>query len=464
MKDKQIEELIQLELERQQNTIELIASENIVSKDVMEAVGSVLTNKYAEGRLIRNDEIPNEFKRYTPTALIDKNIGLGKRYYNGCQIIDKIEWLATKRFRELFRCDMEDYHVNVQPHSGAQANMAVFEALLDYGDTVLSMDLSNGGHLSHGSPVNYSGKHFNVIQYGINENGEIDYDEVERLALKHQPKLIICGASNYSKIIDFERFAQIRDKAMANKTLADVVSEMAEDKNPNCYLLADIAHIAGLVAGGVHPSPFGYADVVTTTTHKSLRGPRGGVIACKQELAKKIDSAVFPGIQGGPLEHVIAGKAVCFYEALQPEFKEYANQIVKNAKALCQTLMDRGFNIVGGMTENHLMTVDLRDKGITGKDAANLLDQYGITVNKNTVPNDPESPFVTSGLRIGVPAVTTRGFKEDDMVEVGNIIADIILHRNDELDCGMNVVLNDAAINALELCKKYPIYKEKVPC
>ena len=412
MKDRQIEELIQLELDRQQNTIELIASENIVSKDVMEAVGSVLTNKYAEGKPF-------------------------KRYYNGCHVIDDVEQLACDRFRELFNTD---YHVNVQPHSGAQANMAVFEALLDYGDTILSMDLSNGGHLSHGSPVNYSGKHFNVVQYGINENGEIDYDEVEKLAVEHKPKLIICGASNYSKIIDFNRFAGIK--------------EIVKYYNKECYLLADIAHIAGLVAGGVHPSPFGYADIVTTTTHKSLRGPRGGAIACKPDLAKKIDSAVFPGIQGGPLEHVIAGKAVCFYEALQPEFKEYAQQIVNNAKALCQTLMNRGFNIVGGMTENHLMTVDLRDKGITGKDAANLLDKYGITVNKNTVPNDPESPFVTSGLRIGVPAVTTRGFKEDDMVEVGNIIADILTYKEQEM------ILNHCKGRTQKLCKRYPIYAD----
>ena len=421
MKDREIQEFIQEELKRQQNTIELIASENIVSEDVLEAMGSIFTNKYAEGKPF-------------------------KRYYNGCHVVDKMEQLACDRFRELFNTD---YHVNVQPHSGAQANMAVFEALLEHGDTVLSMDLSNGGHLSHGSPVNYSGKHFNVIQYGINENGEIDYDEVEKIACKYNPSLIICGASNYSKTIDFERFAKIRDKINA-KTIEGFT----------CYLLADIAHIAGLVAGGVHPSPFGYADVVTTTTHKSLRGPRGGVIACKPELAKKIDSAVFPGIQGGPLEHIIAAKAVCFYEALQPEFKEYAKQIINNAKALCGTLIARGFDIVGGMTENHLMTVDLRDKGITGKDAANLLDKYGLTVNKNTVPNDPQSPFVTSGLRIGVPAVTTRGFKEDDMVEVGNIIADIILYRNETKE-GFNEYLNDAAINGLELCKKYPIYKEK---
>ena len=441
MKDKQIEELIQEELERQQNTIELIASENIVSKDVMEAVGSVLTNKYAEGRLLRREELDKQFDGNfnIDNYLLRKDLKIANRYYNGCDVIDKIEYLATSRFQALFNTD---YHVNVQPHSGAQANMAVFEALLEMGDTVLSMDLSNGGHLSHGSPVNYSGKHFNVIQYGINEDGQIDYDEVERLAQFHKPNLIICGASNYSKIIDFERFAKIRDNLVKDEY--------------ECYLLADIAHIAGLVAGGVHPSPFGYADVVTTTTHKSLRGPRGGVIACKQELAKKIDSAVFPGIQGGPLEHVIAGKAVCFGEALQPEFKEYAEQIINNATVLCGTLMDRGFKIVGGMTENHLMTVDLRDKGITGKDAANLLDKYGITVNKNTVPNDPQSPFVTSGLRIGVPAVTTRGFTETEMVIVGNLIADIILHRDDE------EILKQCKKDAMNLCERYPIYRQMV--
>ena len=437
MKDKQIEELIQLELERQQNTIELIASENIVSTDVLEAAGSVLTNKYAEGRVLRQDELTED--NYKIEKLGDQP-NLAKRYYNGCHIIDRVEMLACDRFRKLFNTD---YHVNVQPHSGAQANMAVFEALLEIGtiwDKVLSMDLSNGGHLSHGSPVNYSGKHFNVIQYGIKENGEIDYKDVEFLARKNNPRLIICGASNYSKIIDFKKFAEIRD--MLDK-------EYPHEKH---YLLADIAHIAGLIAGGVHPSPFGLADVVTTTTHKSLRGPRGGVIACKEELAKKIDSAVFPGIQGGPLEHVIAGKAVCFYEALQPEFKEYAQQIVKNAKTLCQTLMDRGFKIVGGMTENHLMTVDLRDKGITGKDAANLLDKYGITVNKNTVPNDPESPFVTSGLRIGVPAVTTRGFKEQDMIIVGNAIANILLHKDNK------EILEESRKWVQVLCEKYPIY------
>ena len=440
MKDKRIEHLINMELDRQQNTIELIASENIVSQDVMEAVGSVLTNKYAEGRVIRDDEIPDGLVYYKKTDFVDKfelPSGLGRRYYNGCHIIDKIEYLACERFRELFNTD---YHVNVQPHSGAQANMAVFEALLDMGDTVLSMDLSNGGHLSHGSPVNYSGKHFNVIQYGINENGEIDYGEIRDLAIKHRPKLIICGASNYSKIINFEKFAHIRD---------DIRSGLGVE----CYLLADIAHIAGLVAAGVHPSPFGYADVVTTTTHKSLRGPRGGVIACKQELAKKIDSAVFPGIQGGPLEHVIAGKAVCFREALQPEFKEYAEQVVKNAKALCRGLLDRGIDVVGGMTENHLMTVDLRKFNRTGKDVANELDEVGITVNKNTVPNDPQSPFVTSGIRIGTPAVTTRGFTTDDMDVIAYVIEQVIKGSCDK---------QSLHLQCFNLCKQHPIYKELV--
>ena len=445
MKDKQIEELINMELTRQQNTIELIASENIVSEDVLTAAGSILTNKYAEGNLKTREVLNKEdiiyedgYYHYKNKALpLGENVPIAKRYYNGCEVIDKIEMLACDRFRKLFNTD---YDVNVQPHSGAQANMAVFEALLRPGDTVLSMDLSNGGHLSHGSPVNYSGKHFNVIQYGINENGLIDYLNVRDLALQHKPKLIICGASNYSKEINFKLFASIRD--------------MLLEQGQECYLLADIAHIAGLVAGGVHPSPFGYADIVTTTTHKSLRGPRGGVIACRSNLAKKINSAVFPGIQGGPLEHIIAGKAVCFGEALQPEFKDYAQQIIKNAKTLCQTLMDYGFNIVGGMTENHLMTVDLRDKGITGKDAANLLDKYGITVNKNTVPNDPQSPFVTSGLRIGVPAVTTRGFKEEDMITVGVIIAKILSNSNDES------VLNEMKQEAQHLCDKYPIYKD----
>ena len=416
MKDREIANLINEELERQRNTIELIASENIVSEDVLMAAGSVLTNKYAEGR------IPKD--------------GKYRRYYNGCQVVDKIETLACDRFRELFNTD---YHVNVQPHSGAQANMAVFEALLNIGDTVLSMDLSNGGHLSHGSPVNYSGKHFNVVQYGVHENGKIDYEEILALAVKNNPKLIICGASNYSKIIDFKKFAEIRDEL--NRVYP-------KDEH---YLLADIAHIAGLVAGGMHPSPFGYADVVTTTTHKSLRGPRGGIIACIPTLADKIDKAVFPGLQGGPLEHIIAAKAVCFYEALQPEFKEYAKQIIINAQILCKALMDRDFKIVGGLTENHLFTVDLRDKDITGKEAANLLDKWGITVNKNTVPNDPESPFVTSGLRIGVPAVTTRGFKEEDMEEVADIISTIIYYRDNDK------ILKRCKERVQELCDKYPL-------
>lgn len=427
MRDKEIEKLIQEELERQQNTLELIASENIVSTDVLQAMGSVLTNKYAEGKPPIEEEWGN--------LMYGDGVYKSLRYYNGCHVIDCIEGLACKRFKKLFNTD---YHVNVQPHSGAQANMAVFEALLNYGDTVLSMDLSNGGHLSHGSPVNYSGKHFNVIQYGINENGEIDYNEVEKLAVEHKPRLIICGASNYSKIINFNRFAGIK--------------EIIKYYNKECYLLADIAHIAGLVAGGVHSSPFGYADIVTATTHKSLRGPRGGVIACREELAKKIDSAVFPGIQGGPLEHVIAGKAVCFYEAMQPEFKFYTRQIVINAKAMCKALMDNGFNIVGGMTENHLMTVDLRNKGITGKEAANLLDSCGITVNKNTVPNDPESPFTTSGIRIGTPAITSRGILSDEATTIGKLIAQIIDNRDNE------VLLKSYKNMIKSICKAHPIY------
>mgnify|MGYP003321091303 CR=1 FL=1 len=318
MKDTLVEQLINEELVRQRNTIELIASENIVSKDVMKAAGSVLTNKYAEGRVIRDDEIPDGLVYYKKTDFVDKfelPSGLGRRYYNGCHVIDKIEYLACERFRELFNTD---YHVNVQPHSGAQANMAVFEALLDEGDTVLSMDLSNGGHLSHGSPVNYSGKHYNIISYGINEDGRIDYGEIQDLAHQYEPKLIICGASNYSKKIDFKMFDLIRKEVLL--------------RGKECYLLADIAHIAGLVAGGVHPSPFGYADVVTTTTHKSLRGPRGGVIACKPELAKKIDSAVFPGIQGGPLEHIIAAKAVCFQD--DKLLSKTSSQLILNSSAI----------------------------------------------------------------------------------------------------------------------------------
>ncbi len=403
--DPLVAEQIEKEFERQQNTIELIASENITSEAVMEACGSVLTNKYAEGK-------PH------------------KRFYNGCDNVDVIEETAQKRACELFHMD----HANVQPHSGAQANMAVFMAVLKPGDKVLGMDLSNGGHLSHGSPVNFSGLYFDVKSYGVDENGNIDYDNVRKMAHEHMPKLIICGASNYSKIIDFKKFREIADEVGA-------------------YLLADIAHIAGLVAAGLHPSPAGYAHFVTTTTHKSLRGPRGGITMCDEEFAQIIDKAVFPGLQGGPLEHIIAGKAVALLEASKPEFKTYAEQILKNAKALAQGLMDEGMDIVGGMTENHLMTLDLRKTGKTGKDMANVLERVGITANKNTVPNDPQSPFVTSGIRLGVPAVTTRGFKEEDMIEVAKIIASAIFSSDNELG------LQNLRERSLKLCKKYPIYK-----
>ena len=403
--DTLVAEQIEKEFERQQNTIELIASENITSQAVMEACGSVLTNKYAEGK-------PH------------------KRFYNGCDCVDVIEEAAQKRACELFHMD----HANVQPHSGAQANMAVFMAVLKPGDKVLGMDLSSGGHLSHGSPVNFSGMYFDVKSYGVDENGNIDYENVRKMAHEHKPKLIICGASNYSKIIDFKKFREIADEVGA-------------------YLLADIAHIAGLVAAGLHPSPAGYAQFVTTTTHKSLRGPRGGITMCDEEFAQIIDKAIFPGMQGGPLEHIIAGKAVALLEASKPEFKAYAEQILKNAKALAQGLMDEGMDIVGGMTENHLMTLDLRKTGKTGKDMANVLERVGITANKNTVPNDPQSPFVTSGIRLGVPAVTTRGFKEDDMREVASIIASAICSSDNERD------LQGLRERSLKLCKKYPIYE-----
>ena len=402
--DPQVAELVEKELSRQQNTIELIASENFTSKAVMAACGTVLTNKYAEGK-------PH------------------KRFYNGCDNIDVIEELAQKRACELFGAD----HANVQPHSGAQANMAVFLYALKVGDTVMGMDLSNGGHLSHGSPVNFSGMYFNIVSYGVNDEGVIDYDNVEKLAKEHKPKMIIAGASNYSKIIDFKRFREIADEVGA-------------------YLMVDIAHIAGLVAGGVHPSPVPYADFVTTTTHKTLRGPRGGIIMCKQEHALGIDKAVFPGTQGGPLEHIIAGKAIALLEASKPEFKAYAEQIVKNAKALAQGLINEGMDIVGGMTENHLMTLDLRRQNKTGKDMANVLEVVGITANKNTVPNDPQSPFVTSGIRLGSAAVTTRGFKEEDMTEIAKIIAEAIKNSNDEN------ALKNLKERSLKLCQKYPLY------
>ena len=403
--DAEIADLVEAELERQQSTIELIASENFTSKAVMAACGTVLTNKYAEGK-------PK------------------KRFYNGCENIDKIEELAQQRACKLFGMA----HANVQPHSGAQANMAVFMALLKPGDKVLGMDLSNGGHLSHGSPVNFSGMYFNVLGYGVDDNGLIDYDNVQELANQHKPKLIICGASNYSKVIDFKRFREIADSVGA-------------------YLLADIAHIAGLVAAGVHPSPAGYAQFVTTTTHKTLRGPRGGIVMCDEEFANIIDKAVFPGIQGGPLEHIIAGKAVALKEAASDEFKTYAENIVKNAKALAKGLIDNGLDIVGGMTENHLMTLDLTKTGKTGKDMANILEVVGITANKNTVPNDPQSPFVTSGIRLGAAAVTTRGFDEKAMVEIANIISEAIKNSDDE------VKLKSLRERSLALCKQFPLYE-----
>ena len=393
------------EYNRQQSNIELIASENFTSLAVMEACGSVLTNKYAEG------------KPY-------------KRFYNGCENIDKIEELAQKRAEKLFGMD----HANVQPHSGAQANMAVFMAVLKPGDKVLGMDLSNGGHLSHGSPVNFSGLYFDVKGYGVDENGNIDYDDVLKMAKEHQPKLIICGASNYSKIIDFKKFREIADEVGA-------------------YLLADIAHIAGLVAAGIHPSPAGYAHFVTTTTHKTLRGPRGGITMCDEEFAQIIDKAVFPGMQGGPLEHIIAGKAVALLEASTDEFKDYAKRIVKNSKALASGLIKNGLDIVGGMTENHLMTLDLTKTGKTGKDMANVLELVGITANKNTVPNDPQSPFVTSGIRLGTAAVTTRGFDESAMAEIADIIAKAIANSDDEN------VLKELKLKSKALCDKFPLYK-----
>ena len=402
--DKDVADRIEMELERQQGTIELIASENFTSPAVMAACGSVLTNKYAEGK-------PH------------------KRFYNGCENVDVIEELAQKRACELFKMD----HANVQPHSGAQANMSVFLYALKPGDKVLGMDLSNGGHLTHGSPVNFSGMYYDFKSYGVNDHGEIDYNDVEKVALEHKPKLIICGASNYAKIIDFKRFREIADKVGA-------------------YLMADIAHIAGLVATGEHPSPSGYAHFVTTTTHKTLRGPRGGIVMCDQEHALGIDKAVFPGLQGGPLEHIIAGKAIAFKEASTPEFKEYAKQVIKNAKSLANGLMDEAMDIVGGCTENHLMTLDLRRYKKTGKDIANVLEEVGITANKNTVPNDPESPFVTSGVRLGTAAVTTRGFKEEDMVEVAKIIASAVFASEDKK------ALENLKERSKKLCDKYPLY------
>ena len=385
--DSEIADAIKAEMERQNSHIELIASENWVSKAVMAAMGSPLTNKYAEG--------------YP-----------GKRYYGGCQCVDVVENLARERAKKLFGCD----YVNVQPHSGAQANLAVFFAMLEPGDKVMGMNLDHGGHLTHGSPVNISGKYFNIVSYGVNEKGVIDYDNVREIALRERPKLIIAGASAYARIIDFKKFREIADEAGA-------------------YLMVDMAHIAGLVAAGLHPSPIPYAHVTTTTTHKTLRGPRGGMILCNQEAADKFNfnKAVFPGIQGGPLEHVIAGKAVCFKEALQPEFKEYQQQILKNAQALCKGLQSRGVKIISGGTDNHLMLVDLREEDVTGKELERRLDEAHITCNKNTIPNDPRSPFVTSGVRLGTPAVTTRGMVEEDMDVIAEGIA-LVIKSEDNIE------------------------------
>ena len=400
--DPEIADAIKAEMERQNSHIELIASENWVSKAVMAAMGSPLTNKYAEG--------------YP-----------GKRYYGGCQCVDVVEDLARERAKKLFGCE----YVNVQPHSGAQANMAVMFAMLEPGDKIMGMNLDHGGHLTHGSPVNMSGKYFDVAHYGVNEDGVIDYDEVLRIAKEHQPKLIVAGASAYARTIDFKRFREIADEVGA-------------------YLMVDIAHIAGLVATGLHPSPIPYAHVTTTTTHKTLRGPRGGMIMCSEEMNKKFNfnKAVFPGIQGGPLMHVIAGKAVCFKEALQPEFKTYQEQILKNAKALSKGLMDRGVKIVSGGTDNHLMLVDLRGLELTGKELEKLLDEAHITCNKNTVPNDPRSPFVTSGVRLGTPAVTSRGMVEEDMDKIAEAIA-LVVKEPEKIGMARSIVK--------ELTEKYPL-------
>ena len=402
--DEEVYALMEKELNRQQKGIELIASENFASEAVMEAMGSYLTNKYAEG--------------YP-----------GKRYYGGCYVVDEIEDIARNRAKELFGAE----HANVQPHAGSQANMAVYFTILKPGDTVLGMDLSHGGHLTHGSPVNFSGRLFNFVSYGVDRETErINYDEVRRIALECKPKLIVAGASAYARIIDFKKFREIADEVGA-------------------YFMVDMAHIAGLVAAGLHPSPVPYADFVTTTTHKTLRGPRGGLILCKEKYAKDLDKNIFPGMQGGPLMHVIAGKAVCLKEALDPSFKVYAKNIVDNADALCKGLINRGFDIVSGGTDNHLMLVNLINKGVTGKEVEKLLDAANITCNKNTIPNDPASPFVTSGIRLGTAAVTTRGFNTEDM----DVVAEAIALLVDDVE------KNQA--KAMELVKgltdKYPLYE-----
>ncbi|WP_168190055.1 serine hydroxymethyltransferase [Caloramator sp. E03] len=402
--DSEIYEAILNEMSRQQNKIELIASENFTSKAVMEAQGSQLTNKYAEG-------YPK------------------KRYYGGCEYVDVVEDLARERLKKLFNAE----HANVQPHSGSQANMGVYFTVLEPGDKVLGMNLSHGGHLTHGSPVNFSGKLYNFISYGVNEEGYIDYDELRKMALKEKPKMIVSGASAYPRIIDFKRIREICDEV-------------------SCYMMVDMAHIAGLVAAGLHPNPVEYADFVTTTTHKTLRGPRGGAILCKEKYAKAIDKSIFPGIQGGPLEHVIAAKAVCFKEAMADEFKEYQKKVLENAKTLAKALMDRDFKLVSGGTDNHLMLIDLRNKNITGKDAEHILDEVGITVNKNTIPFDPESPFVTSGIRIGTPAVTTRGFGKEEMIAIADIINWVIENRDKDL--------KPARDRVKKICESFPIYKD----
>ena len=403
--DPNVKAVIDQELMRQRDKLEMIASENIVSQAVMEAQGSVLTNKYAEG--------------YP-----------GKRYYGGCEHVDVVETLAIERAKRLFGAE----HANVQPHSGSQANFAVYFAMLKPGDTIVGMNLSHGGHLTHGSPVNVSGTYFNVVPYGVNaETQQIDYDEFRKIVLEAKPKLIIAGGSAYSRQIDF-------------KKMADVAHEVG------AIFMVDMAHFAGLVAAGLHPNPVEYADIVTTTTHKTLRGPRGGMILCKEEYAKAIDKAVFPGIQGGPLMHVIAAKAVALGEALQPEFKVYAEQVIKNAKVLAAELIAKGLTIVSGGTDTHVMLVDVRNTGLTGKEAEHLLDEIGITANKNTIPFDPASPFVTSGVRLGTPALTTRGLKEDDMKEIADIIATVLQNPED------TAKHQDVAKRVAALCEKYPLY------
>jgi len=403
--DPEIARAIDLELARQQNKLELISSENFVSKAVMEAQGSVLTNKYAEG--------------YP-----------GRRYYGGCEYVDIVEQLAIDRAKELFDAE----HVNVQPHSGAQANTAVYFAFLKPGDTILGMNLAHGGHLTHGSPVSISGQYFNVVAYGVDEvTHRIDYDQVAELAMKHKPKMLVAGASAYSRIIDFARMGQIA-------------------RDSGALFMVDMAHIAGLVAAGLHPSPVPHADIVTTTTHKTLRGPRGGLILCRSQHAKAIDKAIFPGIQGGPLMHVIAAKAVALKEALSEEFRQYQIQIIKNSQALAERLMQNGFTLLSGGTDNHLILVDLRAQNITGKQAEHALDEIGITVNKNAIPNDPARPMVTSGVRIGVPAVTSRGMMEQDMVVIGDIIA-MTLNKPED-----SAAQDKARALVAELCRKFPLY------